>query len=123
MIFQGYRRKDGTAGARNLVLVIPSVGCSQGAAQAIARGLKGVVCLPNILGCGQMGEDRGIVRRTLAGFGTNPNVFSVLVVGTDARKMPHRSSKRRSPAPAKGLKRLLSRKREARGKRSSKGGR
>ena len=81
MIFQGYRRKDGTAGTRNLVLVIPSVGCSQGAAQAIARGLQGVVYLPNILGCGQMAEDRGIVKRTLTGFGANPNVFSVLVVG------------------------------------------
>ncbi|HOE18942.1 MAG TPA: UxaA family hydrolase [Syntrophorhabdaceae bacterium] len=81
MIFQGYRREDGTAGTRNLVLVIPSVGCSQGAAQAIARGLKGAVYLPNILGCGQIGEDRAIVKRTLAGFGINPNVFSVLVVG------------------------------------------
>lgn len=81
MLFQGYRRKDGTVGTRNFVLVIPSVGCSQGAAQAIARGLKGVVYLPNILGCGQMAEDRGLVRKTLTGFGTNPNVFSVLVVG------------------------------------------
>ncbi len=81
MNFQGYRRPDGKAGTRNYVLVAPSVGCSQGVARDIAQGMKGVVYLPNILGCGQVGEDSVLVKRTLAGFGTHPNVFSVLVVG------------------------------------------
>ncbi len=81
MNFQGYRRRDGKAGTRNFVLVIPSVGCSQGAARAIAQGLKGAVYLPNILGCGQVGDDQPLLKKTLAGFGINPNVFSVLVVG------------------------------------------
>ncbi|MEW6667593.1 MAG: UxaA family hydrolase [Thermodesulfobacteriota bacterium] len=81
MNFEGYVRPDGQAGTRNHVLVIPSVGCAQGVAQAVTRGLKGAVFLPNILGCGQVGEDRGLVRKTLAGFGRNPNVFAVLVVG------------------------------------------
>ena len=78
MNFQGYRRADGRAGTRNYVLIIPSVGCSQGVSQAIAQGLKGAIYLPNILGCGQMGEDRMLVKKTLVGFGTNPNVFAVL---------------------------------------------
>jgi len=81
MDFEGYRRPDGKAGTRNYVLVIPSVGCSQGVAQVIARGLKGVVYLPNILGCGQVGEDRTLVKKTLVGFGANPNVSAVLIVG------------------------------------------
>jgi len=81
MTFDGYRRPDGTAGTRNLVLVIPSVGCSQGAAQAIVRDARGAVCLPNVLGCGQVGVDRALVERTLVGFGTHPNAFAVLVVG------------------------------------------
>lgn len=81
MNFQGYRRSDGKAGTRNLVLVIPSVGCSQGAAQAIVRGLKGAIYLPNLAGCGQVGEDRMLVKKTLVGFGVHPNVFAVLVVG------------------------------------------
>jgi len=81
MTFQGYRRRDGKAGTRNFVLVMPSVGCSQGAARAIAQGLKGAVYLPNILGCGQLGDDQPLLKKTLAGFGINPNVFSVLVVG------------------------------------------
>ncbi len=81
MTFSGYRRPDEKVGVRNHLLVIPSVGCSQNAAQAIARSVKGAVCLPNILGCGQVGEDRQAVKKTLVGFGSHPNVFGVLVVG------------------------------------------
>ncbi len=69
------------------MLVIPSVGCSQGVAQGIAQGLKGVVYLPNILGCGQVGEDRLLVKKTLVGFGTHPNVFSVLIVGNGCEQL------------------------------------
>ncbi len=87
MKFQGYPREGGGAGTRNTVLVIPSVGCSQEAARSIARGLKGVVYLPNILGCGQMGEDSHTVKRTLVGFGLNPNVFSVLIVGLGCEEL------------------------------------
>lgn len=87
MNFQGYRREVGRAGTRNTVLVIPSVGCSQEAARSIARGLKGVVYLPNLSGCGQMGEDRLLVRRTLTGFGVHPNVFGVLVVGLGCEEL------------------------------------
>lgn len=81
MTFQGYTRPKGNAGTRNCVLVIPSVGCSQGVAERITRNLKGAVYLSNILGCGQIGADREQTKRTLVGFGTNPNVHSVLVVG------------------------------------------
>ena len=87
MNFQGYRRRDGKAGTRNHVLVIPSVGCSQGVARAISQGLKDVVYLPNVAGCGQMGEDRTVVKKTLVGFGTNPNIFSVLVVGLGCEEL------------------------------------
>jgi altronate dehydratase large subunit len=69
------------------VLIIPSVGCSQGVARQIAQGLKGVVYLPNVAGCGQMGEDRTVVKKTLVGFGTNPNIFSVLVVGLGCEEL------------------------------------
>jgi altronate dehydratase large subunit len=87
MHFDGYHRPDGKAGTRNFILVIPSVGCSQGVARAIVRGLKGAVYLPNILGCGQIGEDRTLVKKTLVGFGANPNVFSVLVVGNGCEQL------------------------------------
>lgn len=38
-------------------------------------------------GCGQIGEDQTIVKRTLIGFGTNPNVFSVLIVGNGCEQL------------------------------------
>jgi altronate dehydratase large subunit len=87
MNFQGYRRPDGKAGTRNHVLVIPSVGCSQGCAQAVAQGLKGAVYLPNIFGCGQIGEDRPTVKRTLVGFGKNPNIAAVLIIGNGCEEL------------------------------------
>jgi len=99
MNFQGYRRPDGKAGTRNYVLVIPSVGCSQAVAQEIARVSKGVVYLPNVAGCGQLGEDRTLVKKTLIGFGTNPNVFSVLVVGLGCEELtPNEIRKGISPS-------------------------
>ena len=99
MNFQGYRRPNGKAGTRNYVLVIPSVGCSQGAAQAIAQGLKGVIYLSNIAGCGQVGEDRTLVKKTLVGFGTNPNVFAVLIVGLGCEQLsPKEIAKGIAPA-------------------------
>jgi altronate dehydratase large subunit len=87
MNFDGYRRPDGQSGTRNHVLVIPSVGCSQGCAQSIANGLRGAAFLPNILGCGQMRIDRVFVKRTLAGFGRNPNVYAVLIVGNGCENL------------------------------------
>jgi altronate dehydratase large subunit len=87
MTFQGYLRPDGKTGTRNYVLVIPSVGCSQVAGQSIVQGLKDVVCLPNTLGCGQVGEDRDLVKKTLVGFGTHPNVYAVLVVGNGCEQL------------------------------------
>jgi altronate dehydratase large subunit len=88
MNFQGYRRAERKAGTRNYVLIIPSVGCSQGTAAAIARNLKGVVYLPNIFGCGQMAADREQTKRTLVGFGAHPNVYGVLVVGNGCESLP-----------------------------------
>ena len=90
MTFLGYRRANGKAGTRNHVLVIPSVGCAQHTAGAVARGLKDVVYLPNVLGCGQIGADREQTKRTLVGFGTNPNVCAVLVVGLGCESLPAR---------------------------------
>ncbi len=88
MEFQGFRRANGKTGVRNHVLVIPSVVCSQGAAEAISRNMKGAVYLPNVFGCAQVGADREQTKRTLVGFGTNPNVFSVLVVGNGCENLP-----------------------------------
>ncbi len=103
MEFQGYRRPDGKVGVRNHVLVIPSVVCSQGAAEMISRNIKGAIYLPNVFGCAQVGEDRAQTKRTLVGFGLNPNIFSVLVVGNGCENLP---AKEIAEALAPGKKRV-----------------
>ena len=79
--FYGYRRPDGKVGVRNHVIVLPSVACSVEVANAIARGVKGVISVPHQHGCAQLPFDAEQTEKTLVGVGKNPNVAAVLVVG------------------------------------------
>jgi altronate dehydratase large subunit len=79
--FQGFPRRRGPAGVRNHVLVLPSVVCSASVAEQIAARVPGAGAAPHQHGCSQIGEDREQTFRALAGTGSNPNVWSVLVVG------------------------------------------
>ncbi|MDQ0338296.1 altronate dehydratase [Caldalkalibacillus uzonensis] len=81
MMVKGYVRPDGRAGIRNHVLILPSVLCSSETCEQIAAQVKGAVTLANQAGCAQVGDDVQQTKRTLAGFGMNPNVAAVLVVG------------------------------------------
>ena len=78
---QGYRRANGAWGVRNHLLVIPTSVCASETAVRIASQVPGAVAIPHQHGCCQVGEDYRQTVRTLAGFGTNPNVGAVLVVG------------------------------------------
>lgn len=87
--FQGYRRKDGKAGVRNEVWIIPTVGCVNNVAQAIERAcqkevtgsVEGVVAFTHPYGCSQMGEDQEHTRQILADLIRHPNAGGVLVLG------------------------------------------
>ncbi len=81
MGFMGYKREDGSAGVRNHVLVMSSVACANGVANAIGREVPAVKVITHTEGCGRGIEDINISKRTLAGLGRNPNVAAVLVVG------------------------------------------
>ena len=91
--FQGFRRSDGKVGVRNEVWVIPTVGCVNNVASAIAgkanrilQGLNGssveeVVAFPHPYGCSQMGDDQEHTRQILADLVNHPNAGGVLVLG------------------------------------------
>ena len=87
--FQGYRRKDGKAGVRNEVWIVPTVGCVNNVAQAIERacqkevtgGVDGVVAFTHPYGCSQMGGDQEHTRQILADLIQHPNAGGVLVLG------------------------------------------
>lgn len=81
MNLMGYARKNGTFGIRNHLLIIPASICAVEVANRIARSITGAISLPHQHGCCQMGADFRQTVRTLIGFGCNPNVGAVLVVG------------------------------------------
>lgn len=80
MMLMGYARENGTFGIRNHLLIIPASVCAGEVANRIAEKVGGI-SIPHQHGCCQMGADFRQTVRTLTGFGCNPNVGAVLVVG------------------------------------------
>ena len=87
--FMGFNRPDGKVGVRNEIWVIPTVGCVNNVATAIAREanafVKGsvdeVIAFPHPYGCSQMGDDQEHTRTILADLINHPNAGGVLVLG------------------------------------------
>ncbi|ONI38462.1 altronate hydrolase [Candidatus Epulonipiscium fishelsonii] len=87
--FMGYERKDGRAGIRNEIWIIPTVGCVNGVVTKLAQdnnhivkeNIEGLYAYPHPFGCSQMGEDDQNTRRVLASLVNHPNAGAVLVVG------------------------------------------
>lgn len=75
----GYHRPDGAVGARNHVLVLPSVVCSTRVAREIAG--SEAVAITHQHGCGQVGDDVVLTSEIFSGIAAHPNVAGVLVVG------------------------------------------
>lgn len=92
--FLGFRRPDGKVGVRNEIWVIPTVGCVNNVATAIARQandwlkaqtgketVEEVIAFPHPYGCSQMGDDQEHTRQILADLINHPNAGGVLVLG------------------------------------------
>ncbi len=79
--FLGYRRQDGTVGVRNHVLLLPTITCANQVVQNAAQMARGAVYVTHQHGCGQSGVDLQQTMRTFVGYGSNPNVHGVVVVG------------------------------------------
>ena len=89
MTFQGYRRPDGKAGARNLVAVIPSVICANDVAQAVCRQVQGTIGYFHHQGCCQLPLDLKRVTDVLSNLGQSPNVGAALVVSLGCEGTDH----------------------------------
>ncbi len=87
--FDGFNRPDGKVGVRNEVWIIPTVGCVNNIATAMAKAanarIKGsveeVIAFPHPYGCSQMGDDQEHTRTILADLINHPNAGGVLVLG------------------------------------------
>lgn len=87
--FNGYRRKDGRAGTRNEIWIVPTVGCVNGIADRLARefeketGLEGIDAIHawhHNYGCSQLSDDHENTRKVLRDIATHPNAGGVLVL-------------------------------------------
>ena len=94
--FMGFKRPDGKVAVRNEVWIIPTVGCVNSVATAMANKANialavmnetvksrvgGVVAFPHPYGCSQMGDDQEASRQILSDFINHPNAGGVLVLG------------------------------------------
>ena len=72
--FMGFSRPDGSVGVRNEVWIIPTVGCVNNIATAMAKranakvhgSVEEVIAFPHPYGCSQMGDDQEHTRTILA---------------------------------------------------------
>ncbi len=87
--FMGYPRREGRAGIRNEIWIIPTVGCVNAAARAVERrfsgykteNIDGVYAFPHPYGCSQLGGDAEHTLDALVGLIRHPNAGGVLVMG------------------------------------------
>ncbi|BAL89875.1 putative D-galactarate dehydratase/altronate hydrolase [Actinoplanes missouriensis 431] len=114
--FAGFDRAGGAAGTRNYVGIVTSVNCSASTARMIAdqfRGpimdawpnVDGVVALTHDSGCGMVPASVGgqILRRTLRGYASHPNVGALLAVGLGCEMLAVDALLADLPAPADTL--------------------
>ena len=80
---------DGKVGVRNEIWIIPTVGCVDNIATAMAKranakvkgSVQEVIAFPHPYGCSQMGDDQEHTRTILADLINHPNAGGVLVLG------------------------------------------
>ncbi len=87
--FRGYAREKGRPGIRNELWILPTVGCVNDVAKALAQraqklaggSVEGIYAFPHPYGCSQLGDDQENTRKVLANLATHPNAGGVLLLG------------------------------------------
>jgi (2R)-sulfolactate sulfo-lyase subunit beta len=81
----GYRRDNGRVGIRNHVLIVSVDDISNAAVTGVASLIRGTMALPHPYGRLQFGKDLHLTFNTLIGYGRNPNVAAVIVIGIEPK--------------------------------------
>lgn len=87
--FYGFKRKNGRAGIRNEIYIIPTVGCVNNVCMRIEKlaqkyvegSIDAIFTLTHQFGCSQLGEDNENIKKLLCAIALNPNATYVLMVG------------------------------------------
>ncbi len=95
--FEGFLRPDGKAAVRNEIWIIPTVGCVNDVAKALASSnqdlvqgsIDGLYAFTHPFGCSQTGDDHAQTRKLLAALTKHPNAGAVLVLGLGCENLTH----------------------------------
>lgn len=95
--FLGFRRSNGKVGIRNEIWILPTVGCVNDVAKAMARenqdlvtgSIDGLYTFTHPFGCSQTGEDHAKTRKLLAALTRHPNAAAVLVLHLGCENLTH----------------------------------
>ena len=90
MKFLGFKRKDGSVGVRNHVLILPSCACASGTCRVVASQVLGTKNVIINVGCSDVTANTEMTQRVLTGFALNANVFGVVVIGLGCETVGHR---------------------------------
>ena len=80
MQFWGYKRKEGRAGIRNHVLILPTCACGSGSCRIVASQVRGAVNIVFNTGCSDVAANTAMSQKVLTGFACNPNVYGVVII-------------------------------------------
>lgn len=90
MQFWGYKRKEGRAGLRNHVLILPACACGSESARVVASQVRGAVNIVFNTGCSDVAANTAMSQKVLTGFACNPNVYGVVIIGLGCETVPHK---------------------------------
>ncbi len=93
MQFMGYPRKEGRAGVRNHVLILPTCACASESCRIVASQVKGAVNIVFNTGCSDVAANTAMSQKVLTGFACNPNVYGVVIIGLGCETVPHQALK------------------------------
>lgn len=90
MQFWGYKRKEGRAGLRNHVLILPACACGSESARIVASQVRGAVNIVFNTGCSDVAANTAMSQKVLTGFACNPNVYGAVIIGLGCETVPHK---------------------------------
>lgn len=90
MQFWGYKRKEGRAGIRNHVLILPACSCGSESCRIVASQVRGAVNIVFNTGCSDVAANTHMSQKILTGFACNPNVYGVVIIGLGCETVPHK---------------------------------
>ncbi len=89
MEFWGHKRKEGRAGIRNHVLILPTCACGSESCRIAASQVRGAVNIVFNTGCSDVAANTEMSQKVLTGFACNPNVYGVVIIGLGCETVPH----------------------------------